>query len=108
MYVIFKCNFPCSGEKLKLSYVGNNTSCRICSYIVGKHLPSVKRKFVFQIDISVPDGEVYVLKSTKLPELSEFFVGGPKILNFENDSLPTSRLCLIKICFTAIYFFVFL
>ena len=75
------------GLKLKTLYLWNSAIYKICSYIVGKHLPSSKRWFIIGMDMSVPDREISVLNSTKIPEKSEkskFFVGGPKISIFEN------------------------
>ena len=70
------------GQKLKMLYLWNIWSYKTRSYIVGKHLTSSKRWFIIGMDISVPNREISVLNSTKIPEKSEkseFFVGGPKI-----------------------------
>ena len=97
-----------------------NFSNGICLSIVGKHLPSSKRWFIIWMDLSVPDREISVLNSTKIPEKSEkseFFVGGPKISIFENclvfyiNVMKMSNLIKFhqNICisedFKAIYFF---
>ena len=66
------------GQKLKPLYLWNNLSHRICSYIVGKHLPSSKRWLINEMDVSVPDWEISVLNIDKIPEKSgklEFFLG---------------------------------
>ena len=71
------------GQKLKPLYLWNNLSHIICSYIVGKHLPSSKRWFIIGMDISSLGWEISVLNSTKIPEKSEkseFFVG---VQNFQ-------------------------
>ena len=75
------------GQKLKMLYLWNIWSYKTRSYVVGKHLTSSKRWFIIEMDISVPDREISVLNSTKIPEKSEkseFFEGGPKISSFEN------------------------
>ena len=108
------------GQKLKMLYLWNIWSYKTLSYIVVKHLTSPKRWFIIGMDISVPDREISVLNSTKIPEKSEkseFFVGGPKISIFENWLIFYIMIIkmsnLVKfhqnICifddFTAIYFF---
>ena len=108
------------GQKLKMLYLWNIWSYKTRSYIVGKHLTSSKRWFIIGMDISVPNREISVLNSTKIPEKSEkseFFVGGPKISSFENwlvfyiKVIKMSNLvkfhqhkCIFE-DFTAIYFF---
>ena len=105
------------GQNLKTLYLWNNASYRIRSFIVRKHLPSSKRWLIIRMDISAPDREISELNSNKIPEKSEFFVGGPKISIFENWLIFYIRIMkmsnLVKfhqnICifedFTAIYIF---
>ena len=56
------------GQKLKTLYLWNSATYKICSYIVGKHLPSSKRLFVIGMDMSVPDREITLLNSNKIPK----------------------------------------
>ena len=105
------------GQNLKTLYLWNNASYRIRSFIVRKHLPSSKRWLIIRMDISAPDREISELNSNKIPEKSEFFVGGPKISISKNWSIfhiwfiKMSNLIKfyqnigIFVDFTAIYFF---
>ena len=119
--VIIMLFFRYLGEKSKTLYPWKNASYRICSYIVGKHLPISKRWLIIGMDISVPDREISVLNSKKISKKSEkskFFVGVPKISIFENwlsfhiRIIKMSNLVIFHqhICFfkdfTVIYFFV--
>ena len=74
------------GPKLKTISL-RQWKLQICSYIVGKYLPSSKWWLIIGMDIPVYDQEISLLISTKIPEKSEkseFFVGGPKISIFED------------------------
>ena len=94
------------GQKLKMLYLWNSWSYTICSYIVGKYLPSSKRWFIIEMDMSVPDREISVLNSAKIPEKSEksqLFVGGLKMSTFKKWFIKIYAF-YIYICIYARFF----